>query len=827
MKHTSILFWISVASLGACADASAIDPNSNSQSPPEGPEEYTQLADPNGPHDHALPDDGTARAEWDVDPSLRTGVTRTVRVETPDGIKEISADVRADGTLVAGGDMIVGTTERSSFTSKVGLRWPNAKVRFAFDGTFKSTDGNDVATMNSMRDAFDRIAQRSPVRFEDLTGKALSGDVVVITNNPKETSSNVGRIGGSQTLNMHSGVQFGTMIHETLHATGFIHEQQRSDRASFVATHPECYGTDADPPADFNIVASTTLGSSYDYGSVMQYGSGAFCIPDSTDRDGDKDKTECGFHPGNPLRHCWTIENVDDVDCPVGVCFDRDGDGKREEIRSQRDDISAEDINSLWEMYAQALGTNEDGDHFGSEIAVGDFDGDGRNDLAVGAPGKAPGSDPHSGAVFLYKGTARGLEPWRVLTEETKAVEANGSIGDALGVDEEGDLFGSALAVGDFDGDGIDDLAVGAPGESVGGSGASAGAIYLFNGHANVRFDARFGLQPLRELDQNALGASPEQGDRFGQAIAAGDFDGDGTDDLAIGSPGEAFPGKPRSGVVYMVKGKTFAKTDTLSSQDFLQSLTDGQEFGFSLAAGNLDNHGSDDLVIGVPHFDEGSIESAGALAFYKGGASMQVWRFDTDPDGSAKAFDELGFRVVVGQLDGGGVEEIAASAPLHEGGRVYVYHVGPQQTVPTRFKTIGQGTVGSDDVRGELFGASLAIGDVDGDFGADLVIGAPRETIGAVTTRGQAWALRGIGFELISSVGPDAVEAASIGDGFGTATAIADVDGDNKTELFVAAPFRDDGSIDDPGAIYRFGVKNGTLVAKQKIWQPTDASDN
>jgi hypothetical protein len=101
------------------------------------------------------------------------------------------------------------------------------------------------------------------------------------------------------------------------------------------------------------------------------------------------------------------------------------------------------------------LGANEFGDEFGYALTSGDYDGDGRDDLAVGAPGESPASDPKSGGVFVYRGTNTRLVAWQFVDQAD------------LGANEAGDRFGAALASGNYVSDFRDDLAVGAPGESL------------------------------------------------------------------------------------------------------------------------------------------------------------------------------------------------------------------------------------------------------------------------------------------------------------------------------------------------------------------------
>src|SRR5690606_17332018 len=144
------------------------------------------------------------------------------------------------------------------------------------------------------------------------------------------------------------------------------------------------------------------------------------------------------------------------------------------------------------------LGTNEWDDRFGETLVAADFNGDGFDDLVVGAPGEELATGPESGAIFLFMGTPGGLLP-------IMGIDQFG-----LGINETGDLFGAALAAGDIGGDGRADLIVGAPGEAPGPD-PESGAVFVYRGAVG-------GLLPWQVIDQTGLGAN-ELGDQFGHSL--------------------------------------------------------------------------------------------------------------------------------------------------------------------------------------------------------------------------------------------------------------------------------------------------------------------
>jgi hypothetical protein len=167
-----------------------------------------------------------------------------------------------------------------------------------------------------------------------------------------------------------------------------------------------------------------------------------------------------------------------------------------------------------------------------------DFDNDGADDLAVGVPGEDTGSRVDAGAVSALYGSAAGL---------------SGAIGQQLftqvggGAVEEGDLFGWALAAGDFDNDGFADLGVGIPGEDTGGR-ADAGALGVLDGSPGGL------IADTGQLFTQAAG-TVEADDVFGFAVASGDFDADGFADLAVAAPFEDVGTRIDAGAVSALYG--------------------------------------------------------------------------------------------------------------------------------------------------------------------------------------------------------------------------------------------------------------------------------
>lgn len=237
-----------------------------------------------------------------------------------------------------------------------------------------------------------------------------------------------------------------------------------------------------------------------------------------------------------------------------------------------------------WQVLTQA-DLNSGSALFGATLASGDFDADGRDDLLIGAPGH--GDD--GGAVYLLRHSAPNTT---VLAKPISHLSS--SFGQC----------GASLAVGDFNKDGHLDFVTGCPSASFDAY-DTAGRIQIARGFGNGNFSASSYLSQASA----GIGGGPETGDRFGAALATGDFNCDSVDDLAVGVPGESVDGGIQTGALHVLFGSTANGLTGTGSQLLHQGSPDipgtsgnGDRFASTLAAANFDGSTPcDDLAIGIP----------------------------------------------------------------------------------------------------------------------------------------------------------------------------------------------------------------------------------
>ncbi|MEH0821700.1 MULTISPECIES: VCBS repeat-containing protein [unclassified Micromonospora] len=251
---------------------------------------------------------------------------------------------------------------------------------------------------------------------------------------------------------------------------------------------------------------------------------------------------------------------------------------------------------------------------FGSAFTVGDFDGDGTDDLVTGAP---RAGRPWVGGVALFRGTPGGISP----------AAARYLPGNAPGmpVTPETDGFGSVLASADFDNDGRDDLAVGFHRDHF--SNASfAGSVVVLPGAADG-----LSVAGARLFYQDTPGVPDvaEYGDSFGAALAAGDITGDGYADLVVATDSEGFSSNTpnRGSSITVLRGSSGGLTVdgaqywTQRSRGIPGSDDPSAYFGTELAFADFDNDGRGDIAVASPQEDVANVDGAGAITILRGSA--------------------------------------------------------------------------------------------------------------------------------------------------------------------------------------------------------------
>ncbi len=247
-----------------------------------------------------------------------------------------------------------------------------------------------------------------------------------------------------------------------------------------------------------------------------------------------------------------------------------------------------------------------------------DFNGDGRGDLAIGVPGEGVGSAGNAGGVNVLYGTASGL------ASAGNQFWSQASSG-VLGAAETDDGFGSAVVVNDFNHDGFSDLAVGVPYEGI-GSVANAGGVNIIYGSGSglTSVGNQFWSQ-----DSGSIHGQAEAGDEFGFALASRDFNGDGYADLAVGVPGQAGGGFGAEGAINVLYGSAHGLT--AKRDQLIKGEDGNNRFGTALAAGDFDGDGEPDLAVGAPDAENGGHAAAGMVLELTGTAKGLRFLFHDD----------------------------------------------------------------------------------------------------------------------------------------------------------------------------------------------------
>jgi hypothetical protein len=376
----------------------------------------------------------------------------------------------------------------------------------------------------------------------------------------------------------------------------------------------------------------------------------------------------------------------------------------------------------------------EGGDNLGFVVAAGDVNGDAIDDVLVGSRFATPGAGRvHAGEVYVIFGgpTISG-------TVDTSLDDSDFTIAGA----EAGDFLGYALAAGDLNGDRVDDIITASPG--AGGSEPdrlSSGQAYVVFGSSSLSGTVDVGAD---EQDFTILGADAD--DLLANYAASGDVNGDGLDDIFLGTHKADGPDNQRddAGEAYVIFGDADLEgtLDLASGKAFLHVVGgDAMDWtGFVLTAADVNGDGVDDLIVGARNADgaDNGRNNAGEVYLFFGSSDLPdtIDLAEDQPDVTLIGVDPgdiLGHAVATGDVNGDDIADILAGAPASDsannrrtdGGEVLVFYGSPS------WPSIVDGALGQHNVvvfgpdAGDELGFSVASGDLNGDGLDDIIGGA------------------------------------------------------------------------------------------------------
>jgi hypothetical protein len=457
-----------------------------------------------------------------------------------------------------------------------------------------------------------------------------------------------------------------------------------------------------------------------------------------------------------------------------------------------------------------------------TNLAAGDFDGDGVADVIVGAPQADGPDDSRAGAGEAYV-LFGPLEGTLDLAEDDPDLTIFGALPN--------DNLGFSVLASDINADGIDDVIIGAPGVSAGWDlRTDQGRVYVFFGNEDLK-----GERDLADdvFDFTVTGA--EGFSHVGTAMAGGDINGDGLGDLVLGAPfAGREPGTPpgsqrtQVGEAYVIFGSEDVSGE-VSIPSLQQDVTfsgnqkDGQ-FGIAVAAADIDGDGRDDVIVGAHRTDleEGDTSAVGAAYVFLGDDDLPTRLTIEDGDQALTilgpaANSAFGFPIAAGDFNGDGAGDFAIAAQTDSpddrstAGAIYVF-MGDSNLGGTIDLSKSAPAVRILGARsGEITPSSLAAGDVDDDGVDDLILGSvlSRAADGPAAS-GRVFLILGrsdlpASIDLAEGSQDLTIVGAQASDYLGGAIAIADASGDGLVDLLLLAGGADgrDDERPDAGEVY------------------------
>ena len=454
-----------------------------------------------------------------------------------------------------------------------------------------------------------------------------------------------------------------------------------------------------------------------------------------------------------------------------------------------------------FDPYSRVVIDGEEGESFaGTTLSgAGDVNGDGFDDYIIGAPQAAPGGVENAGSAYVVFGRA-DVEPVDL------AVAFDGFRIDGVNVEDR--AGGSVAGAGDVNGDGLADVILSVIGDDTFGN--AAGAAYIVYGKTD--------MQPV-DLATPGAGHTRFRGlnaeDQLGTVVSgAGDINGDGFGDVAIGARGFDVDGVASAGAVFVVFGGAALgpEIDLAETGWGFRFLGDDPSSGIGTAvsgAGDVDGDGLDDLVVGGDNIPTGILSNEGRVFVLFGKTDLAEVRTD--------AFNGLGFAIngdeslstfgrhvsAAGDVNADGRADIIIGDPRWDDGlnpfvgRAFVIF-GRVSTSSIGISSLGTAgfEITGDEEFAQFGGSASPAGDFNLDGFADVIVGSREADSDMLVNNGAAYLVKGKADTdpvAIAALGNDGLEVSGrvTEDGFGSAVSAAgDIDGDTRADVLAGAAF-------------------------------------